>query len=973
MLKRKKTLSKLLATTMVLTSFTVNASAAEVNTSTIGGNDRYETAIKISENGWTSSDRAVLINGEKGLVDALTATPYAYAKNAPILITAQGKLTTSTKNRLSAMNVKNVDIVGGVNSVSNQVVNELKNMGITVNRISGASRYDTSLAVAKEVDKIQDVSEIAVVNGDKGIPDAVSVAAPAASKKMPILLAENGGLNSASKDFVNGESVSKSYVIGSSNSVSDTVMNSLPGTKTRLGGADRHDTNAAVIKEFYTASSLSNVYVAKSGYVKNNDEIVDALAAGVLAAKNGNPVVLVGNSINSSQQTLLAGKKFTKLTQIGMGVPANSVNQIKATQADEESAVNSVSVVDYKTIKVTGKLLDKLSASSFSVSGNSVSSYTPNTAGTEATIAFNNAFASSNTLSVTSNLGKVTTHNFTYSTDINSVQATTKEVSTSGIQYLEITTNNSIKRTVNELKSLGWKVEFSSNEKVFYNENGDFKSTSEDGKLRLDIGSTPGEGKVFSYDVTLTKGTNSIKSESGFVKIVNKSNQYKSINSFELKELKNSMVFNSRTFVTGEKFDIQNMKLTDKNNIEDNIVSLKGSDKFTVTTSNPAVVSVDQTKANKNTLTAESKGSALIKISDGNVSNEFTVTVKDDSRTPSKATLSSSSIYISSNSDSPAKEIVKVFDQYGDPINHNFNVTEKDIITTENKKIAKLSLEDTKDGKAELVITPEDGAEGISKYTIMNGDKTWATVTINVKPITASTKTELELKDKTMDNSLDIYSENDRTLVLNANEYSGSYFYQTVSQNITFDGNISDSGYSVISSNKNIATVGVSSSDITITGVKEGTADIKLYKDKILKNTYRVIVKDSTPKVTGIELNTVDTITEANAIYDPAKSLLNLTNNIVEGVYVSGNSKNILYEKSTGSDAVLKIDDTNGRVVAKIVVEPKFKDSNADGTVNLVSGDKGDILVKFYTNYKNGQIDTTSSPYKTVVIKVDIK
>lgn len=427
---------------MVLTSFTINASAAEVNSDTIlGGSNRFETAIKISENGWSTSDRAVLINGEKGLVDALTATPYAYAKNAPILITAPGKLTPATANRLTKMGVKNVDVVGGTNSVSEGVVTELKNKGITVNRISGASRYDTSLAVAKEIDKIQDVAQIAVVNGDKGIPDAVSVAAPAASKKMPILLADNNGLNAASKKFVADESVTTSYVIGSTGSVSDAVLNSLPGTKTRLGGADRHDTNAAVIKEFYTATSLSNIYVAKSGRVKTDDEIVDALAAGVLAARNGNPIVLVGNSINASQQTLLASKKFTKLTQIGMGIPTNSVTQIKATQADAEANATSVSVVDYKTIKIKGSNLNLIDKTKVELAGNTVASYTVNSDGTEATVVFNNGFSGSNTAKVTSNLGKVMELSFTYDTNITSVEAPTKEIGKEGIQYLKLTVN----------------------------------------------------------------------------------------------------------------------------------------------------------------------------------------------------------------------------------------------------------------------------------------------------------------------------------------------------------------------------------------------------------------------------------------------------------------------------------------------------------------------------------------------------
>lgn len=978
MLKRKKTLSKLLATTMVLTSFTVNASAAEVNTSTIGGNDRYETAIKISENGWSSSDRAVLINGEKGLVDALTATPYAYAKNAPILITAQGKLTTSTKNRLSAMNVKNVDIVGGVNSVSNQVVNDLKNMGITVNRISGASRYDTSLAVAKEVDKIQDVSEIAVVNGDKGIPDAVSVAAPAASKKMPILLAENGGLNSASKDFVNGESVSKSYVIGSSNSVSDSVMNSLPGTKTRLGGADRHDTNAAVIKEFYTASSLSNVYVAKSGYVKNNDEIVDALAAGVLAAKNGNPVVLVGNSINSSQQTLLAGKKFTKLTQIGMGVPANSVNQIKATQAEAESIVSSITVKSYNTILLKGKLLNHVTVS---LPNNSVKAYNASNDGTELTVEFNKGFSENNALSVRSNLGNTTTHSFKYSTEIKSVIASTKEVSNIGVQYLQIQTKDSsntvVTRTVDELKALGWDVEFKSKDQIFYSSEGN-KNTSKDGKLKLglDVGDT------FYYEVILTKGDLKLNSEKTVFEVTNKNDQYKSIESFELKrysaEPSKQITLNSKVFYLNEEFDITNVRLKKNNNLDDSINTLtKNPNGFEVKSSNPSVVSVSGKSADKFRLKAESKGKSTITITNGNVSKTFEINVVTEVRKPTKVSYSKTDIYISSKTETKVSEIATVLDQNNDPYpDYKFNIKDRAIQSDEDKteQIAQLSLDTTDvNGKANIDVTPVLNAKGVATVEITNVNDKWGNIKLNVDKVESASTAALELNNKLDDTTLDVYqANNDNTLSLIVNQYNGSYLIGKVSSGIS--DKKQEKGYSVISSNEDVAKVAISSGTITVTAAKNGSADIQLYDGNTLKNKITVNVVDKTPKVTSISLNDVSTITKTG-LFNPVKELLKLTGNVIEGVYVSNTSENILYNKDTTKNyAELKLA-TSDKVVAKIVVDPKYDvivDEN--GSIEIEEGIEGSILVKFYINNNPDASDILiDSPYITKTININTK
>lgn len=516
-----------MATTMLastLTStFTTNVSAAEpqtkatVSETTIAGDDRYKTAVEISKNYSSTSKHAVIVNGQKGIVDALTATPYASLKKAPILMTQSTKLNADTKKELTRRGVKTVDIVGGVNSVSESVKAEIEAMGITVNRIAGNSKYETSLEVAKRIDAISDVSKIAVANGEV-LADAVSVAAPAAQNKMPIILAHpTNGLDAKTKAFIDGESISNSYVIGGTSSVSTATQNSLPGTKERLAGTGRQETNAAVVKKFYTSSSYDNIYVAKSGQVVKADEIADALAAGVLAASNQDPVILVGKTLANDQKTLLEGKKFTKITKVGGEIPTASIDAIKATQNDPEAIVSGVTLVNYKTIKITGKELNRIDKSKVSISGNTTSSYTANSAGTEATVEFANAFSNgTNTVKVTSNLGNVTSHTFTYSTGISTVEATTKEVATEGIQYLEFTVNGGQKRSIEELKALGWTVEFKSSKNIFYNEDAPASplKTSKTGKLINKLNQIGlNKNDVFDYEVILTNGTQTIKTE----------------------------------------------------------------------------------------------------------------------------------------------------------------------------------------------------------------------------------------------------------------------------------------------------------------------------------------------------------------------------------------------------------------------------------------------------------------------------
>ena len=350
MLKRKKRIiAKVMATTMLATTlastFAVEANAQEprssVTSSKISGDDRYKTAVEISKNYSSTSKHAVVVNGQKGIVDALTATPYASLKKAPILMTQNNKLNEDTKKELTRRGIKTVDIIGGTASVSDSVKAEIEKMGITVNRIAGNSKYETSLKVAKEVDKISNISKIAVANGEV-LADAVSVAAPAAQNKMPIILAHpSKGLDDATKTYIKGEGISTSYVIGGTSSVSNTTQNSLPGTKKRLEGTGRQETNAKVVKEFYDTTSHDNIYVTKSGQVNKADEIADALAVGVLAAHNQDPVLIVGKNLAGEQKTLLEGKDFDKITEVGNGIPAASIQAIKDTQ----NSVKSVTTV----------------------------------------------------------------------------------------------------------------------------------------------------------------------------------------------------------------------------------------------------------------------------------------------------------------------------------------------------------------------------------------------------------------------------------------------------------------------------------------------------------------------------------------------------------------------------------------------------------------------------------------------------
>lgn len=298
----------------------------EVNASALTGADRYETSIKISQAGWESAENAVLIN-DSAIADALAATPFAYKKNAPILLTGSSQINEKTLAELKRLKVKNVYVVGGEASINEKSLDTIKSNNISVSRISGSDRYQTSMNIAKELNNISNISKISVVNGEKGLADAVSIGAVSAQNDMPIILTNEKSNITEINNLFKNKKIDKSYVIGGEYTVSKNIENKLQNPQ-RISGSTRNETNAKVIKEFYKDSKIDNLYVAKNG-INKQDDLIDGLSVGVLAGKTKSPVILVGNSLDYNQKELFKTMRFKSVTQIGGNGNENSFKQIK--------------------------------------------------------------------------------------------------------------------------------------------------------------------------------------------------------------------------------------------------------------------------------------------------------------------------------------------------------------------------------------------------------------------------------------------------------------------------------------------------------------------------------------------------------------------------------------------------------------------------------------------------------------------
>lgn len=267
---------------LLMTSITSKA-YAETSAKRIYGQDRYKTAVAISNEGWKESKYVVIAYGEN-YPDAVVVSPLAMKYNAPILLTGKDTLNEDTKMELSRLGTENVFIVGGEGVVSKKVETELKNMKINVTRIAGADRYETAIKVAEQLDNPK---EIILATGEN-YPDALSVAPAAAKMGIPILLIRPNDIPDSIKEYINKNSISKAYVAGDGTIFSNDTIKHIPCTCESIYGTDRYETNQSAIRKF------SNILNSNSFYVATGENYADALTGSVLAAKNNAPILFMG-------------------------------------------------------------------------------------------------------------------------------------------------------------------------------------------------------------------------------------------------------------------------------------------------------------------------------------------------------------------------------------------------------------------------------------------------------------------------------------------------------------------------------------------------------------------------------------------------------------------------------------------------------------------------------------------------------
>jgi len=219
-----ETVTILGGTAAVSASVEAALEAAGYTVDRVAGADRFETAALIAEE--LGGTTAVLANGLR-FPDALAISPGAHALELPVLLTGADALQEDAAAYIDTNAVDTVVIVGGTGVVSQDIEDALEADGITVVRLAGETRYETSVEIAEfHVTQGFTLDEVVMATGEN-FADALAGGPYAAEMGAPMVLTQTATLTPATAAFLaeNCQAVDALSILGGTAAITAAVAN----------------------------------------------------------------------------------------------------------------------------------------------------------------------------------------------------------------------------------------------------------------------------------------------------------------------------------------------------------------------------------------------------------------------------------------------------------------------------------------------------------------------------------------------------------------------------------------------------------------------------------------------------------------------------------------------------------------------------------------------------------------------------
>ena len=299
----------------------------------LAGGTALGTMKNIVNEGWASSNYAIVATN-KSYQDALSAAGLAGLLDCPILLTSPTSLSNATKTLISSKGVKNVIVVGGTAAISNSVVNQIKALNVSVERVAGNTAVGTARAIYNRGKTVgSGWSTDAIVATAASYQDALSIAPYAYAKGAPIFLAtaKTGKLSSSIAKTVKGGNFARTIIVGGTSAVSSTVEKQV-NNPVRYAGGTAYGT-CKKIANFCLANGMTATHVG----IATGRAYQDALTGAALCGKKNSILVLADdkNSKNIAGVIDANRKALTKNCYVFGGTSAVSVEVWNAAVGNE--------------------------------------------------------------------------------------------------------------------------------------------------------------------------------------------------------------------------------------------------------------------------------------------------------------------------------------------------------------------------------------------------------------------------------------------------------------------------------------------------------------------------------------------------------------------------------------------------------------------------------------------------------------
>jgi len=229
----------------------------------IAGANRYETAGWISRHIYpqttmiggygTNGPEFIVLASGMNFADALAGASFAMQNDGVLLLTDPMMLTQETADeidRLTYSESADVYVLGGVNAISPDVVDEVGRIANVANvyRVSGDTRFETALAIADETSEtVSGISSRAFVVNGRSFPDGLAVGPIAAFDNSVVLMTEADDVPDSTMDWIADNGITEIVLLGGTAAANDDVFAELASevttaSVTRVAGANRYQT-----------------------------------------------------------------------------------------------------------------------------------------------------------------------------------------------------------------------------------------------------------------------------------------------------------------------------------------------------------------------------------------------------------------------------------------------------------------------------------------------------------------------------------------------------------------------------------------------------------------------------------------------------------------------------------------------------------------------------------------------------------